>query len=340
MATNYYVDGIDGDDANAGTSEGSGNALKTIDAGVLKLTAIGDHLYIKANVSYLIGNTSAYPINGTAALPVITEGYTTTPGDGGQVTINGTGTLANGSNNYRNYHIIRNIIVKNCTARGFAWTSCDYCGFQNCEAIDNGSNGFHCDNYNSFDRCVAIGNLNGIYTDTYTIVSNSYVYDNDTYGIRMSSPSLILFNCVVAGGSTAAVFAGAMTTIINCTIDGFGTGIGLTLTGTSPSLIMNTIFHDCSTAINCNAASNRSVQVGHNNMMSGNTTDYSNWIPTENDFEGTPDFTDEANGDYTLGDSSDAIGAGFGGIGQLSESVDIGAYRVVAAGGGQIVLTG
>lgn len=343
MATNYYVDGAVGNDSNAGTSEGSGNALLTIAAGVAKLTAAGDHLYIKASVTYPSGNSAVYPLAGLAASPIITEGYTSTPGDGGMVTIDCAGISSVGSYNYRNYCWVRNITIKNSTSHAWNWASADYCSWTNCKAIDNTNAGFYADNYCSLDRCVATGNKWGIYLDANPSIVNCYVYDNSDWGVKASTTSLFMYNCLVAGGSNAVVQAGNSFTILNCTIDGFGTDTGLlTGNGIYPSVLMNNIFHDCGTAISVPTSPNVCVQIGYNNMMNSNTTNYANWTPTDTDFSGTPDFTDEANGDYSLDSASDAIGAGYGGLGETALAVDCGAYRVYEApggGGGQIVLT-
>jgi hypothetical protein len=342
MAT-YYVDGAVGDDGNAGTAEGAGNALATINAGVLKCTAAGDHLYIKASVTYALGNTSTYPANGTAAAPIITEGYTSTPGDGGQVTIDCASANDDGSYNTRNYHIIKNIIVKNSTLNGFNWGASDYCQFVNCEAYDCTNIGFFADNYNCFDGCTAEGNDEGIYVDYYCTAINCRCVDNNNFAIRCLNYHLTMINCVVAGGNNFVVYCGYSLTAVNCTVDGYGTDVGLNMaTGYYPCSIMNCIIHDCTTGIKVNAAGPRSVQIGLNNMMNSNTANYSNWAATSTDFAGDPDFTDEAGGDYSLGASSDARNAAYHGINNATSVVNCGAeqnYTSSGTGTSRVVLT-
>lgn len=84
MAT-YYVDGAVGNDTNAGTSAGAGNAWATVSHGVATMSG-GDTLNVKATVTYTITGTMTPPA-GSAGLPTIIQGYTTTVGDGGQATI-------------------------------------------------------------------------------------------------------------------------------------------------------------------------------------------------------------------------------------------------------------
>ena len=84
--TTYYVDNVDGDDANAGTSEGSGNAWASIGK-AMQTVAAGDHVGIKVTgTDYTVEDGSTDSIGaiitaGTAASPIIFEAYTTTLGD-------------------------------------------------------------------------------------------------------------------------------------------------------------------------------------------------------------------------------------------------------------------
>ena len=343
MATNYYVDGAVGDDDNAGTSEGAGNALATINAGVLKCTAVGDHLYIKASVTYALGNTSTYPVNGTAIAPVITEGYTATPGDGGMVTIDCANANDDGSFNSKNNHIIRNITVIDSTLNGFNWGACDNCKFENCQAISCTNIGFLADNYNCFDRCVAEDNDEGFYVDYEGSFTNCRSVNNANFAFRCLNYHLTLINCIAAGGNNYVIYCGYNLTAINCTIDGYGTDVGVQINaGYYPNIIMNCIIHDCTTGIQAGAASGASMQIGINNMMNSNTANYAVWAATDTDFAGVPHFTNEAGGDYSLGASSDAIGAAYYGINNVTAMMNCGAEQdLITAGGstGRIVLT-
>lgn len=88
MAT-YYVDGAAGNDSNAGTSTGAawatiGHALATISG--------GDLVYVKASAIYSISSGLTFS-TGTAGTLTRLIGYTTTPGDGGQATIQATAVI-------------------------------------------------------------------------------------------------------------------------------------------------------------------------------------------------------------------------------------------------------
>ena len=91
MAT-YYVDGLNGSDAAAGTSEGT--AWKTIDK-AMNTVAAGDKVWIEDTATY--NETATIDTAGTAASPIEFEGYNTTTGDDGQITIDGQSTRAKGT---------------------------------------------------------------------------------------------------------------------------------------------------------------------------------------------------------------------------------------------------
>ena len=78
--TTYYVDGAVGNDSNAGTSPGSGNAWATI-AKAASTVVAGDTAYIKASATYTITSTITLSNTGSQSAGAIRyEGYTTTPG--------------------------------------------------------------------------------------------------------------------------------------------------------------------------------------------------------------------------------------------------------------------
>ena len=90
--TTYYIDTAVGNDGNAGTSEGSGNAWATIQKGADSGTS-GDNFYVKASGTY----NEKVDFDTVGATGVVGArrnfiGYTTTPGDNGLVTISGGGS--------------------------------------------------------------------------------------------------------------------------------------------------------------------------------------------------------------------------------------------------------
>ena len=86
--TTYYVDGAVGNDGNAGTSEGAGNAWATIDH-AMNTVAAGDKVFVKATGTY--SETPVMDTVGASNNPITFEGYTTTPGDNGKVTVDAIG---------------------------------------------------------------------------------------------------------------------------------------------------------------------------------------------------------------------------------------------------------
>src|ERR1043166_3462426 len=85
MAT-YYVDGAVGNDGNAGTSQGSGNAWATI-AHALSSISAGNIVYVKASGTYSISSGLNHTVGNFDGPRTRIIGYTTSPGDNGQATI-------------------------------------------------------------------------------------------------------------------------------------------------------------------------------------------------------------------------------------------------------------
>ena len=342
MAT-YYVDGAVGDDANDGLSEGASGAKLTIDAAVSLATTAGDIVYVKASATY--GEVVTLDASGTTSAPIGVVGYTSTVGDGGRFVLDGTDTLTDGFfGSNRSYWYFHNMEVKNFTDNGFDQSAADGMRFVNCSIHDNGDRGIYVDNWTQIDRCEIYNNsVAGVWADQYCNITNSLIYDNGgSYQVRCSGYSWYISRSVIAGASTYLVYLPWAGSFEHVTFDGKNTAHGIHCTSAFyPMTIQNCIFHDCNTAINMPAGAYRSNQAGGANMFSSNTTDYANWTATDDDFTGTPAFTDEAGGDYTLGPTSDAIGAarGLGGAG--SSNLDVGAYQTAAAaGGGRIVYAG
>ena len=206
MAT-YYVDGVDGNDLNAGTSEGSGNAWATIDK-AMNTVAAGDHVYIKGNGDYT--ETATIDTVGTQTASIIFEGYTSTPGDGGMATIDATG-LSNGvtySVSPYLYYVFRNITVKNANSYGWSLSACRLMAFENCQANNNAGWGFNLSGYavfmeweakdntaNGGFRCIDHGRLIGC-----KIMRNSGIW------VLLSSSSSFLALCLSVSFSSFSFY--------------------------------------------------------------------------------------------------------------------------------------
>ena len=89
--TVYYVDGAIGNDGNDGLAEGSSNAWATIDKAMNTVIA-GDKVWVKATGNY--NELATIDTAGTSSLNIVFEGYTSTTGDNGKVTIDAQSTRA------------------------------------------------------------------------------------------------------------------------------------------------------------------------------------------------------------------------------------------------------
>ena len=70
MATTWYVDGAVGNDSNAGTSPGAGNAWATIGKAT-STAAAGDTVNVKASATYTL---TAAAVWGRPEIPGVTAG--------------------------------------------------------------------------------------------------------------------------------------------------------------------------------------------------------------------------------------------------------------------------
>lgn len=344
MAANiYYVDGAVGNDSNTGLSEGAGNALATVAAGLLKITAVNERLYIKSSATY---NETATLSTFSPAIttPARVEGYDSTPGDGGMITMQNNAALNYGITGSKSYYIWKNIKVLDYSHTGFNMSTGNYNQFWNCVANDCVSRGFYIGSQVLLHGCEAHNaGYAPIQANTGTTVINTIATDDGsaTYTMKLTSYSRVL-NSICTGGNTCGMYISNNVFVANCVFDGYGTKKGLYLpAGYYQMVLMNNIFYDCGQAIHVQSEY-PTCQFGYGNLMYSNTTDYTNWNPTDNDITGQdPLFTDAANGDYTLGTGSPAIGIGLIDM-DGEEKMDAGAYQTplpTAGGTSRIILT-
>ena len=341
MAT-YYVDGVAGNDANAGTSEGAGNAWATIDKACNTVSA-GDHVYIKGNGDYT--EIATIDTAGGSTTSIVYEGYTSTPGDRGMATIDATG-LANGiakSLGTANiYHAFKNITVENATSHGWSLDNASFISFENCQGNNNGGDGIIVENYSTFVDCVASDNSSdGFFANNDCRYFACVANDNGGYGIYSPGYSTSTDFCTAASNASGGIYLRRGMMVINCTIDGDGSGYGILCHGYADfgMVIANNIIYDCATGIRGDSTPCNGMVMGRNNLLYSNTTDYQDW-PTEAqefDITGDPLFTDEANRDYTLTLSSPARNAAHGGNQGASPGLDIGAHQ---SADDRIIITG
>jgi hypothetical protein len=313
MAT-YYVSDATGNDGDDGLSEG--NAWLTIDHAMNNVAA-GDTVWVKADGTY--SEIAAMDTVGTAAAPIIIEGYTTTTGDNGKVSWTGT-TSCLLSSLASAYYIWKNFIFQNCSSHGISSTSTDACAFVNCEFNSNGGHGVTFDQFNLFLNCIATGNTQaGIEAGNSCVATGCISYSNTQNQILFGTTAII-HKCVAYGLPNSASYPGLKARhIIDCTIDGENqaNSVGVELDNVLGG-IWNSIVYDCNVGVNQAASAWLACAPVVNNLVNSNGTDYeqTGGIVGFQDVTSAPAFTDEASDDYTLGEASPARAAGIkpGGI--------------------------
>jgi hypothetical protein len=170
--TDYYVDPVNGNDANAGTSEGSGNAWKTLGKAAT-VTIAGDTVWCKNNADY--AEQLTITVLGSGANPITWIGYTSTPGDGGKATITGSSSRSYcviGSN--ESYYSWINFIFRDSTNNLYNDAGADWVTFHNCDFI-NGYSAISVDNSCVVVNCTFQNNGNyPITADLYLCCINNY----------------------------------------------------------------------------------------------------------------------------------------------------------------------
>lgn len=316
----YYVDAVDGNNGNLGTSEGSGNAWQTISHALTQVVA-GDKVWVKNSGTY--NELATISVAGVAQNIIIFEGYGDTTGDGVQVTIDAQNTRANciGTSLGASpaYNLWRNFRCVNATGDGMLLGTSDAYRFDNCTFNDNGGHGANFDANTSFINCVALNNTNAGFYSTGTGSNARFIGciagDNGQWGFRTNgSQTAIVYRCVVYGVPNNASHPGIDAGIvIACSVYGEGgaNAKAIDLANTLGVAIDNI-------AVSANIGIETTTLVHSyaciaNNLLNDNTTDIStdpNSTFVYGNVVDAPAFTDAAGGDLTLQAASGAIGTG------------------------------
>lgn len=309
--TDYYVDGSVGNDGNAGTSEGAGNAWATIQK-ALDTVSAGDHVYIKASATYSEALTIS--TQGSASAVIVLEGYTTTPGDGGIAVNDGGGSLGAGLTPASgfNFFQIRNLRFTDFTGTGAGDSGGDGMFYFNCRSDNNGTHGFQGDNRCLWLQCTSESNSNdgfaaGGESICYACVSRS----NGGNGLEVEGGSISRCLSYSDGNVGISVVTDAALVADNV-VDGNGktTGTGINLSSLADtSIVVNNIVHDCDNGI-VNASTLELDKLVAYNLVSNCTTNYSNVGELAGNVESAAAFVDEANSDYTPTGASPALDVG------------------------------
>jgi hypothetical protein len=318
--TDYYVDPVDGLDTNLGTSEGSGNAWKTLTHAAVSVAA-GDTVWCKNNASYL--EILTLSVFGSTNSEIMWVGYSSTPGDNGKAAIDAESTRLRcvyfSTNNL--FNGFRNWIFKNATTDGVDFAgAADNCAFFNCD-FRNNATGIDGDNNFMFRGCTFTGNtVRGYDVDNGARFIGCAVYNNGTGASQAVTPR-VFFSYFEGAGSTYNVVVGVDVSV-GCVFDGAGTTASCMLSPPTAGQVMHNIFLDATTGMG--ATTNRpAVYSGFwdNNLFWDVTNPYGTLGPEVSDTgqpgfqdvsprDNDPKFTDRVNWDYTLQSDSPAINAG------------------------------
>lgn len=262
MAGPFFVDMAVGNDANAGTSAGAGNAWKTVQKAADTAVA-GEKVWVKASANYT-EQVDFDTNSGTPASPIIFEGYTTTTGDDGRATITGSGSRAsclvfNGTADYVQF---RNLTLTSPTTQCVLGTTGDTTGivFDNVQFLKGSStptNATTGGGYKrfinwKFFRCEVSGGFSGdglTAFSTFVTVQSCKIIDCGGNGLTIGGygPGAAVLDSIFAGNTGDGVNIASTTTttlvITGNTFEGNG-GDGLDLGGANNGsvTIRNNIF--------------------------------------------------------------------------------------------------
>lgn len=329
MAT-YYIDAA-GNDANAGTSAGSGNSWLTLGKAASTVAA-GDKVWVKNDQTYNEKLTLA--TSGTANADITWEGYATSTGDNGRVTIEGGNTRTDCIDlTSRTHNIFKNFVLQGPTGRCIGWTGdASQNAFHNCKILKGSGtapsslgrvSGFNNPNI-TLSGCEIANFTGGGVAHGLLNISGCEIHDNSG-GAGITSQTFVALGPIVdtliydnGGDGILIPSTASIPLIANCTIEG-NTGDGIELHGTgnslSPTLISNNVIGtNGGYNINiANAPSGTSTIVLNKNFFATSTSgDINNTarvtqLTANVTLSGVP-FTNAGSDDYSL-DSTSGEGA-------------------------------
>lgn len=234
--TDYYVDGDVGNDSNAGTSEGAGNAWATINKACQTMVA-GDRTFVKAKASGSYSETATFAANGTSRLAsgmIQLIGYTTTPGDEGRVHHSAaTGYVLTSAVSGNAYYRVHNFVYTGGTQPHIWLANSNGCEIYNCHSFNSAQEGFYFGSGTLVVECLASSSAEApirVGGSCWLVGCTFHSGDTlDPWCVASSNASF--YRCLFAdmdygAGSTVNICA-QTENIIACTIDGKGdSGIG------------------------------------------------------------------------------------------------------------------
>ncbi len=280
MPTTYFVDTAVGNDGNAGTSAGAGNAWATIGHATVTVVA-GDTVNVKASGNYN-ESVACATTSGGANTQITFVGYTATVGDNGQVTIDGQNSRANClTTNGKTNYTWRNFIFTGATTRAFDNTSSStaYWIFENCRFTKGSST-----------PATGIGSSNS--SSAISLVLVNCRLDNFSGNALDNWYSVEIYGCVFhtcAIGFNMTSFTGICTVARSLFRDNSTAGIAIA-TDTDRLVFVGNSFRANGDGIRIHGSNHRNVLIASNvsngntgydvnvqNVPSGTTTIYSDY---------------------------------------------------------------
>jgi len=322
----YYVDPDVGVDTNDGLDVGAGHAWETLSK-AMDTVAAGDTVYCHGTFNVQDGATGAnaeISTPGTVAAPITIEGYSSTPGDGGEAIIDATSSWNYAFLNAATvnlYYVFRNLRTRNTLSDSFRLPSCSYLLFEGCDVGNSGGRGV-----------AAAGGVHVVDCAVHDIVgrgiemtSNITLYNSDFYncgGHAINISSGVVQYCR-AWGPTANLplinlYSLALGTVMHCTLDG-GDAAGTPVAShgiyeqynNGRVFAANNIIMNCGVGIGVITGAN-GINAGGRNVLYGCTTKRANFPILPGDLDDVdPQFIDRSIRDYRLKYLSPAKGSGW-----------------------------
>jgi hypothetical protein len=374
MAT-YFVDGAVGNDANAGTTAGAGNAWATINraantAAGTPIAVAGDLVHIKASATYTLTTAQVFTNSGNATNGAITyRGYTTTPGaDDGRprITCNSSGVnlfdvsgktgLCFVHLKFDHQHATRgNAFIPAGTGNANMMVISD-CVFENLKSALSGNFLVTYTFTNLLIERTEIKNCNehGIWISAGSgLIRSCYIHDVTSDGIKSEhatvSQNVSVMGSVIRDCDRAIHFSQGALGLDRCAIySNTSQGVYKDTATLAAFNIMNTIFHDNVNGVN--VAAGKVVPCVNSNNAYGTHTGSKRigWPTGVNDVDITGDpWTNVSTPDFSLDNTTNegalCRNAGYPGVTLFGTGYsDIGPLRHAdpSGGGGMIIHPG
>lgn len=308
-----YVDG------NNVTIDRSAGASKTgvttriggathLDAGIHAVVEDGNIVYIAADGTHVLTGNKPWG-NAASALPIFIKGYGSVHGD--NPTENSRPLITCGASYmlFGTYYRIQNLrftgtaadiatvdshgVFQNCYSHNSSGTASrsalrntgSYARFIACEAVSSAGYGFEIDNAGA----ALIG---------------CYAHDCGEVGFEATGQSnLTMVRCIAATCVIGFVRGNAISTVVIGSVFYGNTTAGIQVTSTGNALVvLNTIFSGNGVGITITDGYEGTVFEDYNDFY-GNTTDKENIPVGANSLTVDPQFTDAANGDFSIGNT-------------------------------------